>query len=250
MKVGAEIKKGICFFCHDSCGVLVEVEGGHIVRVHPDPAFSFPGCEKPKMAEEFHFHPERLNYPLKRKGERGEGKWQKIPWEQALDEIAGRLSTIKEKYGAEALCLIEGDTHTDRWAGMRFLNLFGSPNHVSGGDVDLFNRLTAHYITYGAPSFIEPVSGVTGCIVNWGGNPRITRPGLWSAIRKATKAGAALITIDPRSTEPCSSLRLWKQSGEQLHGYLPCSLACFLSIPSSPPTFPAFSMDPVIVMPG
>ncbi|MFC1951550.1 molybdopterin-dependent oxidoreductase [Chloroflexota bacterium] len=166
------IKKSGCFFCHDGCGVLMDVKDGRIVKVKPDPDFSFSACERTKMAEEYHLHPDRLNYPLRRDGARGEGKWKRITWEQALDEIAQKLSEIRERYGPESLFMPEGDAQCDRWAGMRFLNLFGSPNHDSPGDIDHFNKLMSHYVIYGAPSYADFTPGVTKCMVNWGGEPR------------------------------------------------------------------------------
>ena len=205
------IKKSVCFFCHDNCAVLTKVQDGRVAGVKPDPEFHNTFCEKPRMAEEFHNHPDRLNYPLKRDGARGEGKWKKIAWEQALDEIAERLGEIKERYGAEALCTIEGDGHTDRWAEMRFLNLFGTPNHVTAGAIDLLNKLTAHWVTYGSPSAHGIIPGVTKCMINWGGNPVITCFGIWEALSGAKKAGAKLITIDPRYTETAKASDLWLQ---------------------------------------
>lgn len=163
------------------------------------------------MSEEFHYHPDRLNNPLKRVGARGEGKWERITWDQALDEIAQGLAKIKEQSGAEAVCMVEGDTHTDRWAGMRFLNLFGSPNHINPAVIDLFNKLLAHWVTYGCASFGDVIPGVTKCMVNWGGNPVVTRRGKWRVWSAAKRKGAKLISIDPRYTETVKASDLWLQ---------------------------------------
>lgn len=206
-----EINKSVCFFCHDQCGVLVESDAGRLVGVKPDRGYVFSACEKTKMSEEFHYHKDRLNHPLKRVGERGEGKWKRITWDQALDEIAHKLAEIKNQSGAEAVSTVEGDTHTDRWAGMRFLNLFGSPNHVSPASVDLFNKLLGHWVTYGCLSFDNIIPGKTKCMVNWGGNPAVTRNKGWKVMRAAKKSGAKLISIDPRYTETAKSSDLWLQ---------------------------------------
>ncbi len=211
MDVGSGTKKSVCFFCHFNCGVLVEVKDGRVVGVKPDRDFNFSACEKTRMAEEFHYHPDRLNYPLKRDGARGQGKWKRISWEQALDEIAERLGEIKERYGPEALCTIKGDSHTDRWAETRFLNLFGSPNHCSPGDIDHFNKCTAHWAIYGSPSLGDTVPGVTKCIVSWGGNDAVSGPGNWKTTSETKRAGAKLITIDPRYTETAKASDLWLQ---------------------------------------
>ena len=60
------------------------------------------------MILEHLYHPDRLNYPLKRIGGKGEGKWQQITWHQALDEIAEKLTAIKDKAGAENVLFAEG----------------------------------------------------------------------------------------------------------------------------------------------
>lgn len=211
MSLEPEIKKSVCYFCHNNCGVLVEVKDGRVIGVKRDPDFLNSFCEKPTMAVDFHYHPDRLNYPLKRKGTRGEGKWKRITWEQALDEIAEKLRETKEKFGPESLCTLTGDAHTDRWANMRFLNLFGSPNFITPASIDLFNALTAHYATYGSPSLENNIPGVTKCIVVWGGNDAVSHPVSWRSIVEAKKAGAKLITIDPRYTETAKGSDLWLQ---------------------------------------
>ena len=105
--MSSEIKKVSCRLCTYCCPLEAHVTNGDVVKVGSDPmapdgrAFL---CERAALgAIDFHNHPQRLNYPLKRAGERGENRWEKISWNQALDEIAERLAPIKEKYGAEAL---------------------------------------------------------------------------------------------------------------------------------------------------
>lgn len=71
---------------------------------------------------------------MKRVGERGEGKWEKISWEQALDEIAEKLKAIKRDYGAEAVATTGGTGRGhEQIFKTRFMNLFGSPNNAGAG---------------------------------------------------------------------------------------------------------------------
>ncbi len=84
----------------------VYVEDGRVQKVKVDmDAPVIPGafCVRPLLAKEYQEHPFRLSYPMKRRAERGANQWEQIPWDQALDEIADRLSRIREQYGAEAL---------------------------------------------------------------------------------------------------------------------------------------------------
>src|SRR4030042_6793449 len=70
-------------------------------------------------------------YPLKRAGERGEGKWQRITWEQALDEITEKLTVLEAKYGPETLACTEGTVRGALfWMRSRFCNLFGNPHNA------------------------------------------------------------------------------------------------------------------------
>ncbi len=141
MKAEAEIKKAVCTFCKGECGVLVHVKDGHLVKIEVDPVWQprYPptkGCVRLRAAKEWFYHPDRVNFPLKRTGERGEGKWQRIPWGQALDEIAQRLGDIKDKYGAESIAFTEGTSYRhDRPSKFRFFNAIGSMNAIGSAHI-------------------------------------------------------------------------------------------------------------------
>ncbi|MFH0813036.1 MAG: molybdopterin-dependent oxidoreductase [Pseudomonadota bacterium] len=74
------------------------------------------------------YHKDRLNFPLKRDGAKGEGGWKRITWEGGMDEVAQKLNHLKEKFGPETLAFSHGTYRTYHWGGKRFFNLFGSPN--------------------------------------------------------------------------------------------------------------------------
>lgn len=132
---GITWKKGRCFFCGVHCvlyggvdanGKVVEVKG-----LDEQAKNCVRRGEKGDKFIRFHYHPKRINHPLKRVGERGEDKWEEITYDQALDEIAQRLMEIKEKYGAEALVVSEGTYRSDHlWSRSRFTNLFGNPGNI------------------------------------------------------------------------------------------------------------------------
>ena len=73
-------------------------------------------CRRGQLILEHLYHPDRLNYPLKRAGRRGEGKWQQIAWEQAMDQIAEKLAGLRDRYGAETLASSRGTHRTYGWA--------------------------------------------------------------------------------------------------------------------------------------
>ena len=86
-----KIVKSTCRSCHGGCGVLVTVEDGVATHIEGDPVSPTWGtmCPKGLAAIQLVYNPHRLKYPKKRVGERGEGKWQRISWEEAIDTIAG-----------------------------------------------------------------------------------------------------------------------------------------------------------------
>ena len=87
---------------HGGCALLVGVKGNEIVQVKGDPeGYLNRGytCYKGRVSADRLTHPDRLRYPLKRAGKRGEGKWQRISWDEALAETAKNLLRIKENTG-------------------------------------------------------------------------------------------------------------------------------------------------------
>ena len=137
-EVKTEVKRTICGFCSTGwCALLETVENGKVTKVEPDweaPNNPGPYCVKWKYGLDYIYHKDRPMYPLKRVGKRGEGKWQRISWEQAFSEISAKLKEIIAKYGAESIC---GFTGTGRITGIhgpiiKSFYLMGSPNVGSG----------------------------------------------------------------------------------------------------------------------
>ena len=125
------VVKSICNTCHCTCGVLVHVRNGRVIKIEGDtehPANEGARCVKGLAYTQLVYHPDRLKYPMKRVGERGEGKWQRISWDEALDTIAARIKQAKEESGPEsiALCWDEGK----RDSSMEFHECPGQPDVV------------------------------------------------------------------------------------------------------------------------
>ena len=132
------VHRCICGFCSTgSCLLLETVENGKITKVEPDwdsPFNPGPYCVKWKYGVEYIYHKDRPLYPLKRVGKRGEGKWQRISWEQAYDEIGEKIKEIKAKYGPESLCAFIGTGRSQSAAVPMFRMAYswGTPNVNSG----------------------------------------------------------------------------------------------------------------------
>ena len=106
-----KIVRSVCQACHCECGVMVHVEDGKVTKVEGDPEHPMNRgftCVKGRAEPKRLYHPDRLKYPLKRTGERAEGKWERVSWDDAINAIATTLTGIKEQYGSESIGAIHG----------------------------------------------------------------------------------------------------------------------------------------------
>ncbi|MEM4425967.1 MAG: molybdopterin-dependent oxidoreductase [Acidilobaceae archaeon] len=121
-----------CYMCAALCGVRIAVRDGKPIYVTRNEENPQPGiCGRGALATWLWNHPLRIRKPLKRVGERGEGKFQEISWEQALDEIAAKLKEIAEKYGPKAIAFTWHEHGLDYVPLFRFA--LGTPsftNHI------------------------------------------------------------------------------------------------------------------------
>ena len=96
---------------HGGCSIQVGVRNNQIVKVKGDPdGFLNQGyiCPKGTASPQRLTHPLRLRQPLIRKGSRGEGKWQTIPWDEAIAYIADKLQGVKDRIGAKGVAFCQG----------------------------------------------------------------------------------------------------------------------------------------------
>lgn len=205
-----DVKKTYCWFCYAGCPVLVHIDNGKVVKIEGDKDGHYQGftCEKGRAAPEVHYHPDRLNYPMKRVGERGEGKWQRISWDQALDDIAEKLRIIREKYGPEAVASTRGSWKPHYMFMARFFHLFGSPNYVGPGHICFNNESAIATATIGGFTF-PSVSEDTKCLVIWAKNPASSMPHRWAYVTKLHEKGLKVIVVDPRPSLSTHIADIW-----------------------------------------
>jgi len=213
MSDNVEIRQGWCGPCHVRCGLRVHFDNGRAVKVEGNPENPLTHgalCRRGQLILEHLYHPARLNFPLKRAGRRGEGKWQQLTWDQAMDEIAEKLAKLRDRYGAETLAFSRGTHRTYGWAMKRFLNLFGSPNMIGPNHVCMCPSHTVEWSTYG--SFARQDMGNSQCVVVWGYQPSqsyvVTD---WRNLHAAKARGARIIVVDPRRTQEAELADLWLQ---------------------------------------
>ena len=209
-----EVKPTVCFWCKAECGLLAHVRNGELVSLEEDPEWPikcYPptkGCVRRKAAAEYFYHPGRISYPLRRTGARGEGRWQRISWNDALDEIAASLERLRDRYGAETLGASGGTARTHDEYRARFFNLFGSPNLLGQERICFGPRsIVADAIVGMFPNYA--VSKDTNCILLLGSEPLKARPMAARAILAAKKRGAKMIVVDPCRTQAAAMADIW-----------------------------------------
>jgi len=206
--------KTVCGFCMAGCGVIVHLEDGKPIAIVGDPENPKTHgaiCPKGLASLEYLSHPDRLKYPLRRVGERGQGKWQRITWEEALDTTADALLKAKNDYGAESVAIIRGAAKglQDNYL-LRFANAFGTPNIVSPASVCFVPRALASRITYGFYA-IADYEHSPACVVVWGSNVAETNIDEYEYTIRALDKGTRLMVIDPIEIGLAKRADLWLQ---------------------------------------
>lgn len=206
-----ETRRTYCGLCHPRCGLVLDVENGKAVKVTGDPDHPITRgrvCERGRLMLDHVYHPDRLNHPLKRKRERGSGQWERISWDQALDEVSEKLASLRDRYGAETLAFTHGTRRTYHWDERRFYNLFGSPNVCGANHVCMCPSQAVDYATYGGFTWGEVMK--SRCVVLWGHAPSQSDPiGLYPKMLMAKKNGARLIVVDPRRIPEAEKADMW-----------------------------------------
>ncbi|MFC1780787.1 molybdopterin-dependent oxidoreductase [Planctomycetota bacterium] len=215
--------------CHGGCGVLAHIKDGKLVKIEGNPEHPWNHgrlCARVLAMTQYINHPDRLLHPLKRVGERGQGKWQQISWDEAFDIIEKRMKYIREKFGPESFIFNVG-TGRDIYPWVCMLAYaYGSPNVMFGlsgqacyaprlaavctvqGDFAVFDAGQWFPERYNDPRYKQPE-----CMIIWGYNIHATCPdnifGHW--ITDLMKKGTKIISIDPRLSWFASRAKHWMQ---------------------------------------
>ena len=209
--------------CGGRCVVNAHVVNGRIVRISSDPAKwnselpPLQACARGFGQIERVYHPDRLQHPLRRTGPRGSGQFERISWDEALEEVARQMLRVRATYGNAAildasrsgsLSMLHG-----RSAALRFLYMFG-------GCTELWSNMSAEAevfavrMTFGAKAVYksagrEPTDYVNSkLILMWGWSPGdgTFGTGTWQYLRQAKKQGVRIVCVDPRRTRSSTVL--------------------------------------------
>ena len=200
--------------CPDGCSWVVTVEDGVATnlrgnRDHPYTAGAL--CAKVNGYLEHTRAADRLLYPLRRVGAKGEGRFERISWDEALAEIAERLHAVRDEFGGEAIWPFQGTGSLgyvqglEGRAGQPLWNVLGASRHEMTA-CSVAGRIGASY-TAGTSAGMDPETFTESkLILLWGTNPLTSGHHVFKFIRAAQKNGAHLVSIDPirtRTTERC-----------------------------------------------
>jgi len=214
MAKSVEVKDGICYMCSNSCPTKINVRDGKAVKIDiADPKVAY--CPRWKAQLDFIYHPDRLQYPLKRTGAQGKGSWQRTTWEEALDITAHNLQLVKNKYGAESVVFWIAYTKEPRPFFHRLSHAFGSPNYCTESSNCFSGTWIAANLTYGpeysgmagSSASVEPE---TKCKLVWGSSV-ISSPQAWQENIEAIKRGVKYIVVDPQRTTIASRANIHLQ---------------------------------------
>ena len=137
---------GMCQLCSTVCGIMGHVKDGRLIKIEGnpnDPNSRGRVCARGQAGLNHLYHPERLLYPLKRVGARGEGKWKRVSWDEALDEIAVKLKAVRDSGHPENFAFHQGRQRS-KDALKRFLNAYGTKTQLSHRSLCSGNRRAAN----------------------------------------------------------------------------------------------------------
>ncbi|MGE5248778.1 MAG: DMSO/selenate family reductase complex A subunit [Bacteroidota bacterium] len=205
--------------CGGRCVLVAHVHEGRIVRLDADDrpdsvaAPQLRACARGRAYLRRQYHPDRLLRPLRRTGRRGEGRFAPIPWDEALDMLAGEIRRVRQHYGNSALFVPYGTGSYNQINGShvarRLLNLYG-------GCLGIYNSYSWGAINLATPTVYGTL--VTGnqrqdwlnskYILMWGWNPAEMRDGTNSEyfLKLARQAGVRVVCIDPRYSLSAAAL--------------------------------------------
>jgi len=214
------IVPGGCNICFNGCPIKYHLRGDEVINIYgndDDPVFQGRVCPKSQMTLQLYNNPHRLVTPLKRVGKRGSDKFERISWDQALSEIAQKLSTVRDQYGSEALAIQSGSrTGVLNIIGALplFAGLWGTSNVAATEPYCDLGKGVALNLIQGtgvmANVYTEEDIGSAQAYVYIGDNQAETRPVNFGMVNDwRLQHGAKMIVVDPRLTATASKADAW-----------------------------------------
>ncbi len=215
--MGTRIVRSTCKSCHGGCGVLITVEDGTITYIEGNP--EHPNnrgtmCAKGLASIQHVHNRNRLAYPLKRMGKRGEGQWKVVTWDEALDTITEKMKEAIQHNGPNSVAIGQGTTRGYTRYTTRFVNSIGSGQRLTPGYVCFLPRVFLYQATFGGRLYCD--------FHGWGGEyPKTTifwaKQAEWinnngelsNNVVQSLENTKNLILVDPRVTSLTGRAKIW-----------------------------------------
>ncbi|MFC1862971.1 molybdopterin-dependent oxidoreductase [Thermodesulfobacteriota bacterium] len=204
MKVETIVQTGVaqtlCRMCDTRCGINVHLKNGMITDITPiedHPINVGRMCSRGGAAIDLFYHHDRITKPLKKMSD---GSFKEIAYDEALDEIASKMESLKKEYGARSVGVWKGEGlgfYQQAGYARRFIHAFGSPNYFSNDSACYNGRYLGYHLVCGFwnpyPEFDQ-----AKLIILLGTNPPMCHPPFMREFADARQQGAKLVVIDPR----------------------------------------------------
>jgi anaerobic selenocysteine-containing dehydrogenase len=220
-----EVKKGLCGICPSGCGVEITMKGGRLHRIKPMEGHPLGiVCTRGVHAEEVIYSPDRLRFPMKRVGNRGEGRLERISWDEAVEISVRLIKRVVEKHGPESMAIYSGrggfeqslldvfPTGGHDTICSNFVFPLGSPNTFSCSSLcNNSHRVIAPVATFGTTyDRLFPDFERSDRIVVWGSNPATdSPPDNLKKLLESRARGAKVTVIDPLRTYTAEKSDEW-----------------------------------------
>ncbi len=211
---------GVCLQCPSGCGLRIRSVNGWPVKlegIKDYPINQGRLCPKGQSGLQVLYDPDRIRSPLKRKGKRGEGGWEKISWKEGLDLVVQKLKTLRQAGRPQSLMVI-GGRYRGHMAELmtRFLDAYGSPNHLGNTERGSEGILKGHFFTMGLQEHLAIHWEEVNYIASFGASLlEASRPSLrnlWGyGFFRRGKPGVRgkLVQIEPRFSVTASKADQW-----------------------------------------
>ncbi|HLC26948.1 MAG TPA: molybdopterin-dependent oxidoreductase [bacterium] len=224
-----------CFQCAAGCGILgyVDTNSGRLVKIEGNPLHPNNRgklCARGQAGTNLVNNPDRLLFPLKRTGKRGEMRWEQISWDQAIQELSTKLQELKAKGQADRF-IFQGNFKSKENATLnfvrRFLHAYGTSSDTLETSLGGASRETASLLTYGEDVLIPDISR-SKYILNFGGNPYeayLFHLPLIQRLNEARMNGARLVTFDVRISNTSGRSDEWYPITPGTDGFVAMAMA-------------------------
>ncbi len=197
-----EVIASTCLGCNGYCGIVGYVEDRRLVKIEGNPEHPYNRgkiCAKGLDMLSALYDPDRILYPMRRAGQRGEGKWKRVTWEEAISEVAEKLRELKSKGREKEVVFHYGNNRKEKFV-QRFCSAYGTPHTFTHEYIGAKSKRMALQLTLGSPiEFVDLAN--TRYVLNFGVNIFEAYTTIGSAIdltNSRVKNFAKLVTFDPR----------------------------------------------------